>query len=153
ASIPISAAAIAPNDSATFLLGTGLMSDSGSVQPAIGTMKSSDDGADWTQEPSGGDAGFVSTVTYWPGDPQRVLVATDRGIRLWVDGAQTFTSVLVGEAVYSIVPSAAQAGVAFASSRTGLFRSNDSGATWANVSSWPLLPTDTFGAGTTALAV
>lgn len=151
--VPLAAVAVSPADDGTFVLGTGSLTDHGAVERAIGTLRTTDGGAAWAQVGDASSTGFVSTIVYWPGDAQRVLVGTDLGIRLSIDGGVTFAAVLDGEAVFAVVPDRTQTTVALATTRTGLFRSADAGATWARVSSWPLTEDDTFGVGTTALAV
>lgn len=152
AGMPVSALAIDPGDPNHLVVGTGELSDGGAVSRGVGVLRSTDGGATWALEPVPSAAPYISDVLIWPGESMRVLAASDIGVRLSLDGGGTFTETLRGEAVSHLALDPFSSGV-LASTRSGLFRSDDAGLSWTRLSYWPLLETDDFGAGTTNLAL
>lgn len=152
-STPISAVAVDPADPKTIYAGTGSLSDTGLGNAALGVIKSTDGGVSWTAPELAGPLAFVSTVLLWPGDSNRVLLGTDLGVRVSTDSGQRYRDVLVGTTVSTLVKDPLASGTVVASTHSGLFRSDDQGETWTFVGPWPLAGSDTFGAGTSALAL
>ncbi len=153
ATVPISAIAIDPADPDRILAGTGTIDDAGALSGGIGVLGTRDGGLTWTVEHPASSGSFVSAILIWPGMSQRILVATDLGIRLSTDGGASFAPVLDGDAVSTFARDPHHAGVVLASARSGLWRSADSGAHWTLISTWPLSSADSFGVGTTAVAI
>lgn len=150
---PISALAIHPDDSRIIVAGTGSISDGGSVGAGIGIIRSTDGGTSWFQVTSGQVVPYVTSVLFWDEEPSRVLAATDLGVLVSLDGGGSFSWSLQGQAVSVFARDPFDPDTVYATSRSGLFVSNTRGDAWTRVSSWPLLETDTQGAGTTGLAV
>ncbi|HVT16743.1 MAG TPA: hypothetical protein VHQ90_11280 [Thermoanaerobaculia bacterium] len=153
AGVPISALAVAPDDGAVVIAGTGGVTDGGTVSPGLGVIRSADGGASWAMAVTGEPPAYVAAILIWAEEPQRVLAATDRGILLSSDGGRTFQQARRGNAVSSLVRDPFDQNAVYASSRTGLLWSSDRGLSWSLRSSWPLLSTDAYGAGTTALSL
>ncbi|MCP4656189.1 MAG: hypothetical protein GY856_12320 [bacterium] len=152
-SLPISALAVDPNDPDVVLLGTGAISDGGVIERGIGILRTTDGGLDWSQVADSGPDPYVAALLYWDEEPQRALAATDLGIRLSEDGGTSFREVLVGAAFSALARDPFAADGVYAASRSGLYGSSDRGESWSELSTWPLLATDAFGAGTTALTL
>ena len=153
ASVPLSAMAIDAVNPQHIIAGTGTLDDNGATQPGIGLLRSLDGGATWSAQTTTFAGAFISSILFWPGDAQRVVVGTDHGIRVSTDGGASFVPAIEGHAVSSIAADPLHATTAFASARSGLLRSLDRGETWTQLTPWPLLETDIYGAGTTAIAL
>jgi hypothetical protein len=153
ASVPVSAIAFDAADPRRIFVGTGALADNGAVQGGIGLIATTDGGATWAMREIGAQGAYISAIVVWPGDPARVVVGTDLGIRLSVDGGMIYGAVLDGQAVSAMAVDPLNVNVMYASGRGGLLHSLDRGATWTLASAWPLEASDEFGAGTTALAV
>jgi hypothetical protein len=153
ASVPISALTIDQADPNRMIAGTGTIDDAGALQGGIGLLGTRNGGATWNVENTDVGGSFVSSLLIWPGDSLRVLVATDLGIRLSTDGGASYHAVLDGHAVSTLARDPHHADTIYASARSGLWRSTDRGDSWALLTAWPLLSSDTFGAGTTAVAL
>ncbi|HEY3350246.1 MAG TPA: hypothetical protein VGM13_10770 [Thermoanaerobaculia bacterium] len=152
-STPISALAIDPTDSKTIVAGTGSLSDAGLGNAAIGVIKSTDGGVSWVAPELAGPLAYVSAAFHWPGDSNRVLLGTDLGVRLSTDGGVRYRDVLVGTSVSALVVDPTTPDTVLASTHSGLYRSGDRGESWSRAGSWPLARADSFGAGTSALAL
>ncbi len=153
ASAPLSALAIDPATPSHVIAGTGSIDDAGAVTDGIGLLASTDSGANWALQSPTGNGPFIAAVLIWPGDAQRVLVGTDLGVQLSTDGGATFSQTYAGDAISTFARDPLNPNTVFASARRGLLRSNDRGASWTQVSAWPLLDTDTFGAGMTTIVL
>lgn len=149
----ISALAVHPTDSRIIVAGTGSITNGGSVGGGIGIIRSTDAGSTWFQVTIGQVVPYVSSLFFWEEEPSRVLAATDLGVLVSVDGGANFAWALQGQAVSVFARDPFDPDTVYATSRSGLFMSNTRGDGWTRVSSWPLLETDTQGAGTTGLAV
>ena len=152
-SVPLSALAIDPGNPQHIIAGTGTLDDNGATQPGIGLLRSLDGGVSWSMHTSTFAGAFISSIVFWPGDAQRVLVGTDHGIRVSIDGGASFAPMIEGHAVSAIAADSLNPTRVFASARSGLLRSDDRGETWTRLTPWPLLESDIFGAGATAIAV
>jgi hypothetical protein len=153
ASVPVSSLAIDPQNPGHIIAGTGRLSDNGAAEAGIGLLRSTDGGGSWSTQTTNFAGAFISSVLFWPGESQRVVVATDHGIRLSHDGGASFASAIEGHAVSTIAADPLNANVGYASARTGLLRSIDRGETWTLAAPWPLLAADIYGAGTSSVVV
>ncbi len=139
---PVSAIAIDPGQPDRYLAGTGLLQDSGSVGDGVGTVRTSDAGAGWEFQADPTRTAYVADVLIWPGEPDRILLAGDRGLVLSVDGGSTLTEVQTGDSFTSVLEDPFDPAGVYASGRSGLYRSLDRGVTWSMVSAWPGVDTD-----------
>lgn len=151
--VAMSAVAMSPADPLRMVVGSGSITSGGAVTAGVGTLRTVDGGASWSLERPTGSSFYVAAMLVWPGDPLRVLEATDLGVRLSLDGGAAFASAFDGDAVSAFARDPFLPDVIFATGRGGLLKSVDRGATWARTGVWPLQASDTFGAGTTAIAV
>lgn len=134
---PISAIAIDPADADRWIVGTGILQDSGGVADALGTVSTVSAGAAWVFQADPSRKAFVGSILVWSGEPQRVLLATDRGVALSLDGGLTYQDVETGDSFTTVAQDPFQADTAFASGRQGFYRSTDRGASWALLAEWP----------------
>jgi len=148
--IPLSALAIDPSDGKTAVAGTGAIDDSGSVTGGVGVIRTTDGGKTWTLAAlSSNSPLYVSAVLIWPGEPERVLAATDTGVMISTDSGATFADGMQGDGISVLVRDPFDSEAVYAAGRASLFRSPDRGQSWKLLSSWPL-PTGAQG-GTVAL--
>lgn len=133
----VSALAIDPASGDRYLVSTGNLQDSGTVADGVGIARTSDAGASWDFQSDPTRTASVGDVLIWPDDPQRVLLAGDRGLLLSQDGGATLGEVKTGDSFTSVRKDPFDVNGAFASGRLGLYRSLDRGATWTFVSAWP----------------
>ncbi len=151
---PVSAIAIDPGAGDHYVISTGGLQDSGAVSEAVGTVRTSDAGASWSFQNDPSRTAYVGSVLVWPGEPSRVLLATDRGLALSTDGGATLADVKTGDSFTTVLNDPFAASGAFASGRLGLYRSLDRGATWSFVSAWPGVDTnENPGVATAVLAI
>jgi cysteine-rich repeat protein len=149
--IPLSALAIDPSDGKTAVAGTGAIDDSGSVTGGVGVIRTTDGGKTWTLAAlSSNSPLYVSAVLIWPGEPERVLAATDTGVMVSTDSGATFADGMQGDGISVLVRDPFDAEAVYAAGRASLFRSPDRGQSWKLLSSWPI-PSAAQG-GTVALA-
>ncbi|MCC7431805.1 exo-alpha-sialidase, partial [bacterium] len=146
----IGAIALRPGNPNEILVGTGENGGSGlsfGGFNGIGLVKSTDGGASWTQVPSlsAGYSGGLAfyRVAYNPANPNRILCATNQGLRLSTDNGTSWTSLtcspagsLPGFAVNSnasdVIVNPVDASKVVASFwGIGMFFSSDSGNTWS----------------------
>lgn len=134
---PISAIAIDPADGDRWIVGTGVLQDSGGVADAVGSLSTVNAGAAWVFQADPARKAFVGSILVWSGDPQRVLLATDRGIALSLDGGLTFQDVKTGDSFTTVVQDPFQTDAVYASGRQGIYRSTNRGASWTLLADWP----------------
>lgn len=151
---PVSALGIDPDASDHYVVATGGLQDSGAVSDAVGSVRTTDGGASWSFQSDPSRTAYVASVLIWPGEPSRVLFATDRGLVLSVDAGATLSEVKTGDSFTTVLEDPFSASGAFASGRLGLYRSFDRGATWSFVSAFPGVDSDENpGVATAVLAV
>ncbi|MCC6641484.1 MAG: hypothetical protein IT386_10015 [Deltaproteobacteria bacterium] len=151
---PVSALAIDPGESDHYVVATGGLQDSGAVSDAVGSVRTSDAGASWGFQNDASRTAYVGSALIWPGEPSRVLLATDRGLVLSTDGGATLAEVKTGDSFTTVLKDPFSSTNAYASGRLGLYRSLDRGATWTFVSAWPGVDTvENPGVATAVLAI
>ncbi len=134
---PVSALAIDPAQSDRYFVATGVLQDSGTVGDALGSLWTNDAGQTWSFQSDPTLTAYVGDVLLWPDEPQRVLIAGDRGLVLSTDGGSTLSAVETGDSFTTVLRDPFDADVVFASGRVGFYESVDRGATWSFVSAWP----------------
>jgi photosystem II stability/assembly factor-like uncharacterized protein len=117
---PIGALAMSPLDPQTLYAGTGEANFANHSRPGAGILKTTDGGASWTELGVPEFAGrSISRINIHPTQPERLLVA------------------VVGAGGFPLL--AAAKGHPQATGPRGLWRSNDGGATWAQLGGLPNL--------------
>ncbi len=134
---PVSALAIDPSAPARYVAGTGALLDAGTVTNGIGSVRTSNEGVSWSIQDDPLRNAYVGAVLIWPGEPARVLFASDRGLVLSIDGGATLSAQMENDSFTSLALDPFDTNGGFASGRLGFYRSLDRGATWALVSAWP----------------
>jgi len=134
---PVSAIAIDPANPDRWQVATGILQDSGAVGDAIGSVRTADAGASWGFEATPARTAYTADVIYWPGEPTRLLAATDRGLLLSTDGGAHLIETKTGDSFTSVRADPFDLQHAYASGRKGLYTSTDRGASWTLASEWP----------------
>jgi len=151
---PVSALAIDPVESDRYLASTGALQDAGTVARGIGSVRTSDGGVSWSIQSDSSRNAYVAEVLIWPDEPARVLLASDRGLLLSIDGGATLTAEEESDSFTGVLKDPFDTNGVFASGRLGLYRSLDRGTTWTLVSAWPEVDAVANpGVATAALAV
>ena len=151
--VEVGALAIDPSDSDVYLVGTGRLADSGEPNDGLGIMRTPSGGLDWTYQADGAATAHIADILIWDTEPERVITATDRGLRLSLDGGKSFAAISSGDSFSTVVQDPFDSETVYASGRSGLYKSSQRGATWNLISEWPSLTEDDIGVATTALAL
>lgn len=134
---PVSAISIDPTNPDRWHVATGILQDTGAVGDAIGSVRTADAGASWAFEATPVRTAYTGDVLHWPGDPDRLLAATDRGLLLSTDGGAHFVETRTGDSFTSVRADPFDGQHSYASGRQGLYTSTDRGASWSLASAWP----------------
>jgi photosystem II stability/assembly factor-like uncharacterized protein len=136
---------IDPRDTQTLYVSTGIFdreaadSDTSTYYPGgVGILKSTDGGATWVQKNNGLDGLYVGTLFMHPKNPDILLAGADSGryggggVYLTINGGDLWELVLP-DVAQSVEFSVEDSLVAYAGNATSVYRSDDGGWNWAQV--------------------
>jgi len=162
-SLAMGSVAIDPSNHNVVYAGTGEENFSGDSYYGCGVLKSTDGGATWTQlgasifQTSTGGA-RIARVVINPSNTNTLLVASDFGLYRSTDAGANFSLVQTGVATDVVIdpttPATAYAAIGniFGAAANGVYKSTDSGATWARAGNFPTFPASNVGRINLAIA-
>lgn len=135
--------AMDPRNPNILYLGTGEEYFGTNALGGIGIYRSTDGGNTWTLYGSSTFAGArINEIVIDPGNPQKWIVSSDRGIYVSTDGGSSFIRQLEGRAsalrMHPTNPQRLWAALGPAGFRSGVYSSTDGGTTWTRITALPI---------------